>query len=494
LRRLRMATFASLVVIAFLTTVCVADNKAAQNPDIELGTAKPEGKILSEKSEQAPDEPLAADVLSRAQNSFVKLAETSTPAVVNLEVEKRVTGMRLRGPFRGQDPFRDFFERFGIPEQDRVQRGQGSGFIISQDGYIITNNHVVSDANKVKVKLLDKRSFEAEVVGTGPKTDIALLKIKDPKKLPTLSFGDSDELKVGEWVVAIGNPFGLAHTVTAGIVSAKGRVIGAGPYDDFIQTDASINPGNSGGPLLNTKGEVVGINTLINASGQGIGFAIPINLAKDVLEQLKEKGTVVRGWLGVMIQPVSDDIAKALKLPEGRGALVGQVFDESPAQSAGFQAGDVILRFDGRDVAESKDLPLIVAQTAVGEKVRVDIFRDGKPKTLSVLVAKMPGESEELISKTDHEGLGLTVRDVPFDVAEALGIKPGQGVLVVGVKGGTAASDAGLRSGDVILEVDRSAVKNAEDFIKSVKRAAKGEAVLLLVKREDATFFTTIAK
>jgi serine protease Do len=330
-------------------------------PDVQMASAVSTGDVM------------------RALFSFADLAEKLKPAVVNISTTKTVKSGGFRSPFGQGSPFdrnfggEDFFERFfgDIPQRQFKQKSLGSGFIISHDGYIFTNNHVVEQADKILVKLSDGKEYEAKVIGKDAKTDIALIKIKPSDNLPIVETGDSDKLRVGDWVIAIGNPFGLEQTVTAGIVSAKGRVIGAGPYDNFIQTDASINPGNSGGPLINLNGEVVGINTAIVASGQGIGFAIPINMARDVIPQLEKSGHVTRGWLGVGIQEVTPALAKSFGLKEEKGALVSQVSKGGPADKAGIEQGDVILEFDGKTIAEMKDLPRIVASTPVGRTVAV---------------------------------------------------------------------------------------------------------------------------
>ncbi|MCC6160401.1 MAG: DegQ family serine endoprotease [Deltaproteobacteria bacterium] len=483
----RVATIVALLLVAMSTVVCVADEKTLTNePD------KPD--VDQQAADSATPVP-STDDLNAASRSFVELAKKATPAVAYLEVEKRVrAGGMTNMPFRQGDPFFEFFKQWGVPERDFVQRGQGSGFIISEDGYIITNNHVVRDAEKVKVKLVDERVFTAKIIGADPKTDLAVIKIEDPKALPVVPLGDSDKVEVGEWVVAIGNPFGLSHTVTAGIVSAKGRVIGAGPYDDFIQTDASINPGNSGGPLLNTRGEVIGINAMINASGQGIGFAIPVNLAKKIVAQLQASGTVTRGWLGVMIQPLSPEIAKAVGLDDPKGALVGDVFDDSPAAKAGIERGDVIRKFNGKSVDDSHDLPLLVAETEVDASVPVEIWRDGKSKNVDVTVAQMPDENTPAKTQDEQEQLGLTVTGVTPDVARALRLKPGEGAFVARVTSGSAAEDAGIRDGDVILQINRKPVSGPKDVIDALTGMGSGQTALLLIKREGETFFTTLAK
>src|SRR5215510_4361713 len=329
--------------------------------------------------------------------NFSELAENVRPGVVNIQVVKKVKNVAFGSrnfpgnPFGENSPFGDFFGPFseGNPQFAPEQRGVGSGFIMSRDGYILTNNHVVEDADQIKVKLANGKEYDAKVMGRDPKTDLALVKIDGASDLHALAMGNSDDLKVGSWVVAVGSPFGLEQTVTAGIVSAKGRVIGSGPYDNFIQTDASINPGNSGGPLINTRGEVVGINTAILAEGKGIGFAIPVNMAKDIAPQLQEKGHVTRGWLGVSIQEMTPELAKSFGLNENKGALVAEVLPGSPAEKAGIEQGDVIVEFDGKEVTESKGLPQIVASTPVGKSVAVKLWRNGKALERQVKVAEM---------------------------------------------------------------------------------------------------------
>ena len=311
--------------------------------------------------------------------------------------------------------FGDFFHRFfgDIPDQELKQQSLGSGFIVDKDGHIITNNHMVDGADEIKVKLADGREFTAKVIGRDPKTDLALIKISSIfKDLPTISLGDSDKIRVGDSVLAVGNPFGLGHTVTQGIISATGRVIGSGPYDDFLQTDAPINPGNSGGPLVNLKGEVIGINTAIIATGQGIGFAIPSNMAKTIIPQLKGKGKVIRGWIGVSIQTVTQEIAKSFGLKEPKGALVADVVQAGPADKAGIKRGDIIVSLDGKDIKTSTDLSRLVAETPVGRTVNITVERNGKEITLKITVAEMT--EKRLVSQTrqPQESLGMTVDDI----------------------------------------------------------------------------------
>ena len=425
------------------------------------------------------------------------LAKEVSPAVVNISTTQvvRFSRPRMRSPFGQQDPFEEFFNNFfgNIPREQK-RRSLGSGFIVSDDGYILTNNHVVEKADEITVILLDKEEFRAEVVGTDPKTDIALIKIKAGKKLPSVPLGDSEKLEIGEWVLAIGNPFGLGHTVTAGIVSAKGRVIGSGPYDDFIQTDASINPGNSGGPLFNLVGEVVGINTAVIQGGQGIGFATPIHLAKSVLAQLKEKGKVTRGWLGVYIQRLSPDMAETLSVPGKKGALVADVTKDGPAEKAGLRSGDVIISFGGKEVTDEHDLPQIVAATKPGKKVDVIVVREGKEVTIPVTIAEMePEAGQKRAGGPDlSKGLGLTVQDITPEVARHLDITNRAGVLVTSVEPGSPADDAGFRDGDVIRAINRMPVKDSREFDARIKKVKDEKTVLFLVERGEGRLFLAV--
>ncbi len=426
------------------------------------------------------------------------LAKEVSPAVVNISTTQvvRYSRPRFRSPF-GRDPFEEFFENFfGNVPREQKRRSLGSGFIVSDDGYILTNNHVVEKADEITVTLLDKEEFRAEVVGTDPKTDIALIKIKTGKRLPFVRLGESEGLEIGEWVVAIGNPFGLGHTVTTGIVSAKGRVIGSGPYDDFIQTDASINPGNSGGPLFNLRGEVVGINTAIIQGGQGIGFATPIHLAKTVLGQLKEKGKVTRGWLGVYIQRLTPDMAETLSVPGKKGALVADVTKEGPAEKAGIRSGDVIVSFDGKEVADEHELPQIVASTKPGKKVDVVVVREGKEVKIPVTIAEMePEAAAKRAGGPDlTKGLGLTVQDITPEVARHLDIENRKGVLVTSVESGSPSEEAGFREGDVIRAVNRESVKDSKEFDKMLKKIKDEKTVLFLVERGEGRIFLAVKK
>jgi len=439
--------------------------------------------------------PVARSAAGAAPISFADLAEQVAPSVTNIVVSKTVKGMNFRipSPFGPGDPFGEFFKQFQAPQAPQRQHGQGSGVIISPDGYILTNNHVVDDADEITVRLSDKRELKGKVVGRDPKTDLALVKVESSKPLPAARLGDSDRLRVGDWVVAVGNPFGLDHTVTAGIVSAKGRAL-AGPYDDFIQTDASINPGNSGGPLLNLQGEVIGINAQIVAGGQGIGFAIPVNLAKSIVAQLKTKGGVSRGWLGVAIQDLTPEMADHFGIQGKEGALVADVTTGGPADEAGMKRGDVIVSYDGKPIQESHDLPIVVAGTPIGKKVEIKALRDGSPRTFAVKVGRL---AEEQVARADGAGsgeakLGLSVQDLTPEIARGLGISSLEGVVVAEVAPGSPAEDARIRRGDVIREVDQKPVRSTSEFVSAVRGAHKGDSVLLLVERGGEHLFIAV--
>ena len=429
------------------------------------------------------------------ESGFASLVERVSPAVVNIRVTK--TDRMKRDLPEGEErfPFGPYFERFFgklPPMQPQPEQGAGSGFIISKDGQVVTNNHVVEGASEIVVKLADGEEYPATVLGRDPKTDLALLKIKPRKDLPTATLGDSKSLKVGEWVVAIGNPLGLSNTVTAGIVSAKGREIGAGPYDDFLQTDAPINPGNSGGPLVNLRGEVVGINTAIAAHGQGIGFAIPVDTAKLVVPQLASDGKVHRSWLGVNLQEVTPDLAKSLGLSEPRGALVSDVVAESPAQKAGVMKGDVIVEFDGVAVKASRELPRLVAGTPTGKDVTLKVVRDGKDLWLRAMLAK--ADDPKLADAKDRSApargkLGLGLQEITPDLARGMGLKESRGLVVTQVEPGSPAATAGIQVGDVILEVNKQKVQTIRDARQALEKTEPEGRNLFLVKRGDAQIY-----
>jgi serine protease Do len=432
-----------------------------------------------------------------APGSFSQLAKNASPSVVNISTVKVVKGGgQVPSPFGADDPFREFFERFfgDRTPRDFKQRSLGTGFIIDKEGFILTNNHVVEGTDEITVTLADKREFVAKIIGRDPKTDLALIRIESDQVLPALPLGDSDKLEVGDWVMAIGNPYGLGHTVTAGIVSAKYRQIGAGTYDNFIQTDASINPGNSGGPLLDTTGKVIGVNTAIfsqSGGSIGIGFAIPINMAKDLLPQLKE-GKVVRGWLGVVIQQVTSELKDKLKLSTEKGALVADVVEGGPAEKAGIERGDVIITFDGKDINESDDLPYIVASTPVGKTVTVEVMRKGERKSIQVKIGELEEEEKPQVASEARPNLGLTVREITPELARNFGLSETSGVVIVQVQANSPAQEAGLAPGDLILELDQVEVKDLEQFNKMTEGYKAGDTVLFLIKRRGSTLYLTL--
>lgn len=439
---------------------------------------------------------------------FTALAKTAGGAVVNISTVKIVKqNQQMQPSFRFHqrgNPFDDFFNQFEPffrmrPDQrPRKERSLGSGFIITKDGFIVTNNHVIAGADEVSVNLQGAdKPYPAEIIGRDPETDLALLKIEADKDLPILEFGDSEKTEVGQWVIAIGNPFGLDHTVTAGIISAKGRIIGSGPFDDFIQTDASINPGNSGGPLLNMDGEVIGINTAIVASGQGIGFAIPSDMAKKIISQLKEQKRVSRGWIGVTIQNVDENTAKALELDVPHGALIASVLPGQPADKAGVKAGDIIIKVEGKDIDDANDLLRHIAGLAPGERVELTVWRNGHEKDLRVTLGERESskvaQQDEPLAAEPEAALGLSLRAVAPREAEALGMDVAQGLLVTAVAQGSPAQESEIRPGDVILQANQQVVNTVDDFKTILSGDAKKKGVLLLlIQRRGQSVFRTL--
>jgi len=447
-------------------------------------------------------------LLDRTAKAFAAVVKKAVPAVVFVRVEKTVESRGTASPFQFQEPFDffndPFFERFfgphfqprrRMPRKFR-QRGQGSGFIISKDGYILINNHVVGDADLIKVKLSDGREFKAKVIGTDPQSDVAVIKI-DATNLPVLRLGDSDKLEVGEWVIAIGNPFGLSQTVTVGVVSAKGRSrIGINDYEDFIQTDAAINPGNSGGPLVNIHGEAVGMNTAIfSRSGgyMGIGFAIPINMAKAIKDQLLKKGKVTRGWLGVVIQDIDEELAKSFGLEKTEGVLIAEVSEGSPAEKAGLKQGDIILRLNGKKVDDLGELRNKIALTAPGTKVKLEVLRENKRRTIQVTIGEQP--AGKAIGMAQHEILGkigLVVQDLTEELAKQFGYRESQGVLVAEVEPGSPAARVGIRPGHLIEEVNRKRVHNMDEFVRALAQSKKTKSVLFRVRDGEFSRYVAI--
>jgi len=427
---------------------------------------------------------------------FVALAEKLGPVFVNISTTQIIK--EAPTPFEREDPLAEFWRRFfgEIYPPDFRQQALGSGVIIDRDGTILTNNHVIENAHKIVVRLSnDDREFVARLIGSDEKSDLAVIKINVGHDLPVAPLGDSDRLKVGEWIVAMGSPFGLENTVTAGIVSAKSRQIGAGPYDDFIQTDASINPGNSGGPLINMQGEVVGINTAIvsrTGGNIGIGFAIPINLAKELLPELKSKSKVTRGWLGVSIQRVTPEIAESLGMEAEIGALVSAVVPGSPAERSGIKVRDVIVEYAGKPVKRSSDLPLMVARTHVGSRVSITVLRNNTTVPLTATITELKEEKAVARAPETERDFGLTVQNVTPEIAQSLGLKQVQGVIVAAVEAGSAADDAGVRRGDVILEIDGKAIRNLTDYRHAIAELEKGKSSLFLVQRGQSTSFVAL--
>ncbi|MBF6570683.1 MAG: DegQ family serine endoprotease [Candidatus Binataceae bacterium] len=489
-----------------------------------VASAKPETAVAAPAAQSAP-----APVIKGAVPlpSFAPLVKRVMPTVVNVSVVQEVKANAMpfqfggpggpgggpngpgggeqggpgQSPFGGGpmgpgDPFEQFRHFFGeVPHQFK-QHGLGSGVIVSPDGYILTNNHVVGEASEIHVTLSDQREFKARVIGKDSKTDLALIKIDTKVPLTYATLGDSDKTEVGDWVIAIGNPFGFSLTVTSGIVSAKGRALG-GNYDNFIQTDASINPGNSGGPLFDTNGAVIGINTAIYSStgtNAGIGFAIPVDLAKGIMDQLKSRGRVIRGWLGVEIQQVTPDLAQQFGLAKPEGALVANVVEDGPAAKAGIKRGDIIMTFDGRPVPDEHHLPEMVAQTQIDKTVPLEILRDGKNMKLEVKVGEL--KETKLASAKSEEGnnnWGLQVQELTPEIAQQLNLKSDKGVVVRGVTPDTPGADAGVQPGDVLLEVNHKKVSSVQDFLSQAKAAKDGKKpALLLVQRGDATLYTVI--
>jgi serine protease Do len=451
---------------------------------------------------------LALPLLAQANGLpvFTQLAATAGKSVVFISTEKTAKAAPSGQQFRQQvpegHPFREFFDRFDQffgqrPGQPRKMMGQGSGFVISPEGLIVTNNHVIDGADKVTVRFQDDaKEHEATIIAKDKETDLAVIKIDVGRKLPVLKFGDSDAIQVGEWVLAIGNPYGLDNTVTAGIISAKHRIIGAGPFDNFLQTDASINPGNSGGPLLNMQGEVIGINTAINAAAENIGFAIPSTQAEKIIDQLKEGRSVKRGWIGVTIQSVDENQAKALGLSEARGALISSVGKGQPADKAGVRQGDVILEVNGDKVNDSKELLGRIAGLMPGDKARLTLWRGGKRITRTVTLGE---RGEKTMAAMQPQGptatasvLGMALQAVGEKEAAALGLDKVQGLIVVDITPDSPAASEGVRQGDVILQANQQDVNSTAELESVIKRDKQRGAVMLLIRRQGQNIFVAL--
>jgi serine protease Do len=452
-------------------------------------------------------------LLDKTAKAFAAVIKKAKIAVVSVQVEKSLKGgAGGQMPFEYQDPFEffndPFFEKFFGPNsphspkrspQKFKQMGQGSGFLISNDGYILTNNHVVADADVIKVKLSDGREFKAKTIGTDSHSDVAVIKIEG-KDFPYVTFGDSDKLEIGEWVIAIGNPFGLQQTVTVGVVSAKGRSsVGINDYEDFIQTDAAINPGNSGGPLLNIYGEVIGMNTAIfSKSGgyMGIGFAIPINMAKSIKDQLINKGKVTRGWLGVNIQNMDDELAKSFNMHDKKGILVADVTHDSPAEKSGLKQGDIIIKVNGSSISDVAELRNKIALFSPGTNLSIEIIRDNKPMNLNIVIGEQPSDLKKASGADSGailEKLGFSVQDLTPQFSAQFGYKMGKGVIVSEVVQGSPAFNVGIKAGSLIEEINRQPVKDIKDFMIKLAAIEKDKRVLFRVKSGNSVRYTVIS-
>ena len=437
--------------------------------------------------------------------AFVEVAKKVQPSVVNVSTEKTITMKpwdRYGEDFFKGSPFEDFFKGFGITPREKgkeyrqKQRSGGSGVIVDKEGYILTNNHVVEGADKIKIRLIDGREFTATVKGQDSRTDLAVLYIK-AKDLPVATLGDSDKLDVGEWAIAIGSPFGLEHTVTVGVISAKGRTgLGTGTYEDFIQTDASINPGNSGGPLINIDGEVVGINAMIIQPGTGIGFAIPINMAKQILNDLIKQGKVVRPWLGISVQDLTPEMAEQFQVKEKEGVLVAQIHPGTGAEKAGLTSGDIIKSVDDKAIKNVNELIKEIQKKKVGQKVKLSVVRDGKPTTIEVTLSAMPDKPEAMKEKEVEEKLGARIQELTPQLAARYRISAEikRGVVVTGVEEGSPADDIGLQEGDVILEINRKKIETVKDFEKAIKDTNFEKGIVLRLHRRGNTFYHSFKK
>jgi len=460
---------------------------------------------LTNRSEAQTETQLPIPLVTSEDTSpFTHIAEAVSPSVVNIAAEKKVRrsvpGFEwyFEGPF--EDFFRDFFR--DAPQYEGRAQTLGSGFIISTDGYLVTNYHVIKDASDIIVKMANKKEYkgdEVTVVGTDPRTDVALLKIESSENFPALAFGNSDDVRVGDWAIAIGNPFHLEGTVTVGVISATGRsdiTLPEGPdYQSFLQTDAAINFGNSGGPLVNIRGEVIGINSAITSpsgGNVGIGFAIPANLAKDVIDELKETGKVTRGYLGVYLQDISDDLKDALDLPSLEGVLISEVAPNTPADKAGVQSGDVVVEYDGKRVTDRQSFKIQVAATPVGETVSMKVIRDGKGKTLRVTIEEYPDELSRAEEREDKSELGLRVVSVTDAQAQRFKLEVTRGVVVINVDADSPAADAGVRIGDVILSIGKTEIGNVDDYRTAIAALEDGKAVILHIQRGERKLYIAV--
>ena len=491
----RLGVGLSVSVLLFGLFFCMNDNRA-----ISLTKESRENKESKENKDNR-EKLTTARSLGQA---FVEVAKKVQPSVVNVSTEKTVTMKpweRYGEDFFKGSPFEDFFKGFGFSPKEKgkeyqhKQRSGGSGVIVDKEGYILTNNHVVEGVDKVKVRLNDGREFVATVKGQDSRTDLAVLHIK-AKDLPVATLGDSDKLEVGEWAIAIGSPFGLEHTVTVGVISAKGRQgLGTGTYEDFLQTDASINPGNSGGPLINIDGEVIGVNAMIIQPGTGIGFAIPVNMAKQILNDLIKQGKVVRPWLGISAQDLTPEMVEHFKVKEKEGVLVGQVYPGTGAEKGGLASGDIIKSVDEKPVKSVNELVKEIQKKKVGQKVKLAMIRDGKPMTIEITTTSMPEKPDLPKEKEAEEKLGARIQELTPQLATRYrisGVK--RGLVVISVEDGSLADEIGLQEGDVILDINKKKIETMKDFEKAMKDASLEKGILFHLHRKGSSFYLTFKK
>ena len=495
---LKRSTLAFMILVTLVVGAGLGTWGAGAVDQVQLKPAPPEPAPLTGGLASGTQARVVPAALPVPSGSFAQVAESVGPAVVNINTVTRVSGRTPVEEFFGDEFLRRFFG--DVPERQQIQRSLGSGVIVDPSGIVLTNAHVVERATDIEVGTADGKKHKAKLAGVDRKTDLAVLKLQGTGPYPAANLGDSDGVKVGDWVLAMGSPFGLQKTVTAGIISAKGRSIGQGPFDDFLQTDAAINPGNSGGPLVNMSGEVIGINSAIlsrTGGNVGIGFSIPINMAKRIYTELAAKGKVTRGWLGVSIQPLTPELAKSFGLKEPSGVLISDVMQASPAASAGIASGDIIVEFDRKKVESPQELQKAVAAAPPGRAVPLKVWRDKAEKTLEIKIGETPDDTVALKSSTKGKGLlGLDVRPITPELARQLNLRTSEGVIVFAVEEESAAAEAGVQRGDVVREVNRQRVRSVQDFEKATKDVKDGDRVTVLLQRGPQSLYVafTIAR